>query len=123
MLATTVLLSACGKDSDTPDVARQDGITNQDCARYVDYLSCVADELGDAGQATKQALEQTVSSRTNYTDAELASICEWAIAGIKDIQSMYEDFDCTLEEKNADESDEESDATGTGDAQEEAATS
>jgi hypothetical protein len=86
-----------------------DGIANEDCSNYVSYLTCIADQLGESWQATKQALEQTVSSREQYSTSELNTICEGAIAWLNDVKEMYADFDCALGESP------EEDSTSTGD--------
>jgi hypothetical protein len=94
LLSSVILLSACGwknKTADTP------AVVVDTCETYVNYLRCVADNLGDKWLATKKALDQTVESRKSYSADELRPICEGAIEWLKKVEEMYAEFDCQLE--------------------------
>jgi hypothetical protein len=100
LLSSVILLSACGWKDKSNDVVAVEVDT---CDTYVEYLRCVADNLGDQWLATKKALDQTVESRKSYTADELRPICEGAIEGLKKVEAMYAEFDCQLEPSGTEE--------------------
>lgn len=98
MFLPVVVLAGCKSKSVTGDAAVNDlhvGIA--DCDHYIDYMSCIADAMGQAGLATKTALQKTTDSWKQTPEDQLTQICAAAMQGVTQVMGMYKDYNCKLE--------------------------
>lgn len=98
MLLPVIVLAGCKWKTLTGDTTASSlhvGIA--DCDHYIDYMSCIADAMGQAGLATKTALQKTTDSWKQTPEDQLTQICAAAMQGITQVMGMYKDYNCSLE--------------------------
>ena len=126
LLLPVVLLAGCAKTNNTDSSqvhnSPDEWLGVADCDNYVDYMSCIADSMGDAGKATRVALEKTVSAWSDMPKEQLEQICQAAINGVTQVLDLYRDYNCQLEwvpmpvVENEEESNEDLEAENLDDA-------
>lgn len=97
-LLPVVVVAGCRWKSLTGDTtANALHVWIADCDHYIDYMSCIADAMGQAGLATKTALQKTTDSWKQTPEDQLTQICAAAIQWVTQVMGMYKDYNCTLE--------------------------